>query len=46
MDEYHFLSTKNERTTTIYDNTGAMGLVSEPQLELMVILRVRIECRR
>ena len=31
---------------TIQDNTGTTGLVSEPQLELMAILRVRIECHR
>ena len=32
----------NERASTIQDNTGATGLVNEPQLELMTILRVRI----
>ena len=45
MDEYHF-NQLNERASTIQDNTGATGLVSEPQLELTAILRVRIECRR
>ena len=45
MDEYHF-NEVNERVCTIQDNTGATGLVSEPQLELTVILRIRIECHR
>ena len=45
MDEYHF-NQLNERASTILDNTGTTGLVSEPQLELMAILRVRIECHR
>ena len=44
-DEYHF-NQLNERASTIQDNTGATGLVSEPQLELTAILRVRIECHR
>ena len=43
MDEYH-VSPFNERASTILDNTGATGLVREPQLELTSILRVRIEC--
>ena len=45
MDEYHF-NQINEHASTIQDDTGATGLVSEPQLELSVILRVRIECHR
>ena len=45
MDEYRF-NQLNERASTIQDNTGTTGLVSEPQLERMVILRVRIECHR
>ena len=45
MDEYRF-NQLNERASTIQDNTGATGLVSEPQLELTAILRVRIECHR
>ena len=45
MDEYHF-NKLNERASTTQDNTGAKGLISEPQLELIVILRVRIECHR
>ena len=44
-DKYRF-NQLNERVTTIQDNTGATGLVSEPQLELTEILRVRIECHR
>ena len=36
----------NEHAFTIQDNTGTTGLVSEPQLELTVILKVRIECHR
>ena len=39
MDEY-------ECATTIQDNIGATGLVSDPQLGLMPVLRVRIECHR
>ena len=38
MNEYRF-NQLNERASTIQDNTGATGLVSEPQLELMAILR-------
>ena len=45
MDLYRF-NQLNERATTIQGNTGATGLVSQPQLELTAILRVRIECRR
>ena len=45
MDEYRF-NQPNERASTIQDNTGTVGLVSEPQLELMVILRVRTWCHR
>ena len=45
MDKYRFYQL-NERATAIQDNTGATGLVSEPQLELIAILRVRIECHR
>ena len=45
MDEYHF-NQINERASVTLDNTGTTGLVSEPQLELMAIVRVRIECRR
>ena len=45
MDEYHFYHI-NEHATTTQDNTGATGLVSEPYLELIAILRVRIECHR
>ena len=30
----------NESASTIQDNTGTTGLVSEPQLELTAILRV------
>ena len=45
MDEYYF-NQLNDCATTIQDNTGATGLVSEPQLELTAILRVRIECHR
>ena len=44
-DEYCF-DQIIEYATTIQDNTGAIGLVSVPQLELMVMLRVRIECHR
>ena len=44
-DEYHF-NQLNECAFTIQDNTGATGLVSEPQLELTAIQRVRIECHR
>ena len=36
----------NECTSTIQDNTDATGLVSELQLELTAILRVRIKCHR
>ena len=43
MDEYHF-NQLNEHASIILDNTGITGLVSEPQLELMAIERVRIEC--
>ena len=42
MDAYHF-NQPNERASTIQDNAG---LVSEPQLELTAILRVRIGCHR
>ena len=45
MDEYRF-NQLNEHASTIQDNTGAIGLVSEPQLELTAILRVKIECHR
>ena len=45
MDEYHF-NQLNECATTILDNIGTTGLVSEPQLELTAILRVRIDCHR
>ena len=45
MDEYHF-NQLNEHATTIQNGTGATELVSEPQLELTAILRVRIECHR
>ena len=45
MDEYRFPQF-NERASTIQDNTVATGFVSEPQLELTAILRVRIECHR
>ena len=45
MDEYHF-NQLNKCASTMQDNTGATGLVSEPQLELTAILRVRIECHR
>ena len=45
MDEY-CLNQLNECASTIQDNTGATGLISEPQLELMAILRVRIESHR
>ena len=47
MDEYRF-NQLNGHASTILENTGATGLVSEPQLELTrtAILRVRIECRR
>ena len=41
MDEYR-VPQFNERASTILDNTGATGLVIEPQLELTV----RIECHR
>ena len=43
MDKY-CLDQLNERASTIQDNTGATGLVSQAQLELTAILRVRIEC--
>ena len=43
MDEYRFPEF-NEHASTIKDNTGTTGLANEPQLELMAILRVRIEC--
>ena len=42
-DRFYQLRTVNECATTIQDNTGATGLVSMPQLELVAILRVRIE---
>ena len=42
MDEYQL----NECASTIQGNTGATGLVGEPQLELMAILRLKIECHR
>ena len=42
MDEYRF-NQLNERASTIQDNTGATGLVSEPQLELKAILRVSLD---
>ena len=45
MDEY-YCYLLNEGATIIQDNTGTAGLVREPQLNLMVILRVRIECHR
>ena len=45
MDEYNF-NQLSERASTIQDNTGAIGLVSEPQLELTAILRVRMKCHR
>ena len=45
MDEYRF-NQLNECASTILDNTGATGLVSEPKLEVTAILRVRIECLR
>ena len=35
-----------ECATTIQDDTGTTGLISEPQLEPTAILRVRIECHR
>ena len=44
-DGYHF-NQLNERVCTVQDNTGATALVSEPQLELRLIVRVRIECHR
>ena len=44
---YHFHQLNEcATTTTIYNNTCAIGLVSEPQLELMAILWVRIENHR
>ena len=45
MDEYRF-NQLNKRASNIQDNTGATGLVSEPQFELKAILRVRIEYHR
>ena len=45
MDEYCF-NQLNECASTIEDNIGATGLVSEPHLELQAIVRVRIECHR
>ena len=36
----------NKHASTIQNNTGAAGLVSESQLELEAILRVRIGCHR
>ena len=45
MDEYRF-NQLNECASATLDNTGTTGLVSEPQLELMAILRVRIECHK
>ena len=45
MDEYRF-NELNECASTIQDNIGATGLVSEPQLNLTAILRVRIEYHR
>ena len=44
MDEYRF-DQLNDHASTIQDNTGTTGLVSEHQLELMAILRIRIECQ-
>ena len=43
MDECYF-NQLNECASTIQDDTGAIRLVSEPQLELTAILRVKIEC--
>ena len=40
MDEYRF----NQLNELAF--TGATGLVSEPQLEFVVIVMVRIECHR
>ena len=45
MDEYHF-DQLNEHASTMQYNIGTTGLVSEPQLQLMAILSVRIECHR
>ena len=45
MDEYCF-NQLNECASTIQDDTGATGLVSEPHLGLTAIIRVRIECHR
>ena len=45
MDEYQ-LYQLNECAAIIQDDTSATGLISMPQLELMVILRVRRECHR
>ena len=42
MDGYQL----NECVCTVQDNTGATALLSEPQLELRAIVRVRIECHR
>ena len=36
----------NECSSTIQDNIGTTGLISELQLELTMILRVRIKCHR
>ena len=44
-DVYHFILL-DECASTIMNNFGTTGLVSEPQLELTAILRVRIECHR
>ena len=43
MDEYHF-NQLYEHASTILENTGATGLVSEAHLELTAIVKVRIEC--
>ena len=45
MDEYQFYQL-NEHVTIIQENEETTVSISEPQLELMAILRVRIECYR
>ena len=36
----------NEHATTTQDDTGTTELIGMPQLELLAILRVRIECHK
>ena len=46
LERMNIILINYECASTILDNSGTTGLVSEPQLELTAILRVRIECHR